>query len=135
VRSRYSSSDFDRSRRQMQVIMAIKAKVEGLDLLSDPLTALSVANTVRKHLETDMDIFDLGTLRQLMQEGDELASVRRYQLTTENVLYEATVNGVYELLPRGDTLAHIKEFFRTVLDDTPVLFIPTPSPSPAPSNL
>jgi LCP family protein required for cell wall assembly len=129
VRSRYGSSDFDRSRRQMQVIMAIKQKVTGLNLAKDPLKALELATTVRKHIETDMNIFDLGTLKDLAAEGDQLSRIRRYQLTTENLLYETMVNGAYELLPRDHTLAHIKEFFRTILTDHPVFPAPA-DPSP-----
>jgi LCP family protein required for cell wall assembly len=131
VRSRYSSSDFDRSRRQMQVMLAIKAKVEGLNLMSDPLTALSLANTLRSHIDTDMDIFDLGTLKQLMDQGDQLTKVRRYQLTTENFLYETRVDGIYELLPRGDSLSYLKAFFASILDDKPVMTAPTLTPSPS----
>jgi len=133
VRSRYSSSDFDRARRQQQVIMAIKAKVEALDLPSDPLRALQLVTAVRKNLETDMDIFDLGTIRELISQSGQLERIRRYQLTTENLLYETKVDGIYELLPRGDTLAHLKEFFRTLLDDAPVMSVPTPTPSSSPS--
>lgn len=132
ARSRYGSSDFDRSRRQMQIISAIKAKVDGLNLTSDPLKALELITTVRKHIDTDMNIFDIGTLKDLIQESDQLAKIKRYQLTTENLLYETKVDGIYELLPRGDTLAHIKEFFQTVLTDHPVISAPSPSPSPTP---
>ncbi len=127
ARSRYGSSDFDRSRRQMQVIMAIREKAIALDLTGDPLKAFEVVSAVRKHIETDMNIFDLGTVKDLMAQQDKLGRIKRYYLTTENILYETTVNGIYELLPRDGTLAHIKKFFSTVLTDVPVL----PSPDPA----
>ena len=129
ARSRYGSSDFDRSRRQMQIIMAIKAKADELNLAGDPLKALGLVNTVRKHIDTDLGIFDLGTIKDLISEGDKLDKIKRYQLTTENLLYETKVDGIYELLPRDNTLAHIKEFFRTVLTANPVL--PTPIPADA----
>ncbi len=132
VRSRYGTSDFDRSRRQMQVVMGIKNKVLGLGLDSDPLKALEIIQAIRKHIDTDLNIFDIGTLKNLAEQGDSLGKIKRYQLTTENVLYETKVNGIYELLPRDNTLAHIKNFFRTVLTDTPVL--PTPSVNASPST-
>lgn len=130
ARSRYGSSDFDRSRRQMQIIMAIKEKVAALDLTSNPIKALELVTTVRKHIETDMNIFDLGTLKQLATEGDELNSLKRYQLTTENFLYETKVNGIYELLPRGGTLQYMKKFFQSIFSDHPTMDIPTPTPTP-----
>ncbi|HUO75310.1 MAG TPA: LCP family protein [Candidatus Paceibacterota bacterium] len=131
ARSRYSTSDFDRSRRQMQLIFAIKQKVDALHLTSDPLKAFQLLNTLRQHIDTDLNIFDIGTIRELISQTDDLANVRRYQLTTENVLYETMASGTYELLPRGGTLQHIKDFFSTVLDDTPTLWTPTPSPTPS----
>ncbi len=134
VRSRYGTSDFDRSRRQQQVMLAIKNKVQGLNLMAEPIKALQLVTTVRKHIETDLDILDLGTVKELLAQGSELEKIRRYQLTTENLLYEAKINGIYELLPRDNTLAHLKRFFQTVLADTPVFPIPT-DPSPGISTL
>ena len=133
ARSRYSTNDFDRSRLQMQILFAIKQKVDGLNLMSDPIKALQLANTARKHIETDLNIFDIGTIRELMAQANGLSKVKRYQLTTENLFYETMASGTYELLPRGGTLDHLKEFFRTVLNDAPVLS-PSPSLSPAPKH-
>jgi LCP family protein required for cell wall assembly len=133
VRSRYSSSDFDRARRQQQVMLAIKQKAEALDLTNDPIRALTLITTVRKHVDTDLNILDLGALKDLMAHAGNLGNIRRYQLTTENLLYETKVDGIYELLPRGDTLAHLKRFIQTVLDDTPVMVAPTPTPSGSPA--
>lgn len=132
VRSRYGTSDFDRSRRQMQVVLGIKNKVIGLGLDSDPLKALEIVQAIRKHIDTDLNIFDIGTLKNLAEQGDALGKIKRYQLTTENVLYETKIDGIYELLPRDNTLIHVKNFFRTVLTDSPVL--PTPSVDASPST-
>jgi LCP family protein required for cell wall assembly len=134
VRSRYGTSDFDRSRRQQQVMLAIKNKVQGLNLMAEPIKALQLVTTVRKHIETDLDILDLGTIKELMMQGSQLDKIRRYQLTTENLLYEAKINGVYELLPRDNTLNHLKRFFQTVLADEPIFPIPA-DPSPGVSTL
>ncbi|MCC6405157.1 MAG: LCP family protein [Candidatus Yanofskybacteria bacterium] len=129
VRSRYGTSDFDRSRRQMQVLLAIKAKAAALDLTNDPIRAVQLASTVRKHVETDLNIFDIGTARDLLEQQESLGRIKRYQLTTENLLYETHRDGAYVLLPLGDTLSHIKEFFSTILTDAPVIWTPTPTPT------
>lgn len=127
ARSRYGTSDFDRSRRQMQIIMAIRNKASALNLTGDPLKAIALIQAIRKHLETDLNIFDLGTIKDLLSQQDKLAHIKRYQLTTENILYETTVNGIYELLPRDNSLAHLKTFFGSVLTASPIL--PTPDPA------
>lgn len=127
ARSRYGTSDFDRSRRQMQVMLAIRDKATGLNLTGDPLKTLEVVSAVRKHLETDLNVFDLGTIKELLAQQDKLGRIKRFQLTTENILYETKIDGIYELLPRDNSLAHLKKFFNTVLSDAPVL--PTPDPA------
>jgi LCP family protein required for cell wall assembly len=121
ARSRYSTSDFDRSRRQMQIIMAIKQKISALNLTQDPFKALQIILAVRQHFDTDLSIFDIGTIKTLLTQQSALSNIKRYQLTTENLLYETTASGTYELLPRDNTLAHIKAFFRNVLTGHPVL--------------
>lgn len=127
ARSRYGTSDFDRSRRQMQVVMAIRDKASALNLTGDPLKTLEVISAVRKHIETDLNIFALVTIKDLLAQQDKLGRIKRYHLTTENILYETVANGIYELLPRDGSLSHIKKFFSTVLSDAPVL--PTPDPA------
>jgi LCP family protein required for cell wall assembly len=129
ARSRYGSSDFDRSRRQMQVLMAIKDKATALSFTNEPIKALELMTTVRKHIETDLDILDLSTIKDLLAQQDKLNLIKRYQLTTENVLYETKIDGIYQLLPRDNTLMHIKRFMQTILSDHPVL--PTPAPASA----
>lgn len=129
VRSRYSTSDFDRARRQQQVILAIKDKIQALHLNQDPIKALQLILAVKKNIDTDLGIFDLGTLKDLIGQGDKLNKIRRYQITTDNLVYQTKVNGIYELLPYGDTLAHIHEFFQTELGDHPVLYTPPPTPT------
>ncbi len=132
ARSRYSTSDFDRSRRQLQILMAIKEKATALSITEEPIKALALMTTIRKHIETDLNILDLGTIKDLLAQQHTLNLIKRYQLTTDNLLYEAKVNGIYELLPRDATLAHIKRFIQGVLTSTPLL--PTPDPTSASST-
>ena len=107
--------------------MAIKGKAEALSLTKDPLKILGLMNALRQHIETDLNVFDLGTIRDLLSQQEHLSRIHRYQLTTENVLYETTSDGTYKLLPRDNTLNHIKTFIRSVLSDAPIL--PTPEPA------
>lgn len=127
VRSRYSSSDFDRARRQQQVIFAIKNKLAALDILSDPIKALSVLNTVRTNIKTDINLLDTKTYLQLAQNVNT-ATMKRHVITTIDLLYETHVNGMYVLLPQGDNFDRLKYYFQTILDEVPR----SPSPSVTP---
>lgn len=127
VRSRYSSSDFDRARRQQQVIFAIKNKVEGLDILSDPIRTLSLINTVRSNIKTDINLLDTKTYVSLAQ-NVTAGSMKRHVITTIDLLYETHVDGMYVLLPQGDNFDRLKYYFKTILGEA----TPLPSPSATP---
>jgi LCP family protein required for cell wall assembly len=124
VRSRYSSSDFDRARRQQQVILAIKKKEGELNILSDPIKTLDLINTVRTNLKTDINLLDTRTYVQLAQ-NINTSAMKRHVITTIDLLYETHVNGMYVLLPQGESFDRLKYYFQTILGN------PTPLPSPS----
>lgn len=127
VRSRYSTSDFDRSRRQQQVILAIKDRLSEIGLLKNPITAVKIMNSLRNNVSTDLNIFDLGTLNRLARLAGDADRTRRYVIHSENLLYDTLESGSYRLLPRDGTLAHLKNFIRELPAATNVPVInPTP---------
>lgn len=120
ARSRFSSSDFDRAQRQQKVIMAVKDKIMTLNLLSDPIKTLYILNTIRSNIETDLNIWDTGSLLDLSKQfGGAGEKVKRYVITTENLVYEShiqtDVGNLYVLLPNGDNFLQIKQIFQEVL--------------------
>lgn len=115
VRSRYSTSDFDRARRQQQVMFAIKNKIVQLDLMSNPTRALSLISTLKRHIHTDIDILDIRNLIALGQQVDQ-GKIQRHVISTIDYLYESrAASGAYVLLPQGDNFERLKLFFKTVL--------------------
>lgn len=115
VRSRYSSSDFDRARRQQEIIFAIKDRIAQMDILSDTTRALNLMNTIRKNIQTDINILDIKGLIELAQQING-ALIKNGVLTTLDVLYEDHINGMYVLLPTGDSFAPLKEYFANILN-------------------
>lgn len=132
VRSRYSTSDFDRSRRQQQIILAIKERVSEIGLLRNPITAVKLMNSLRKNVSTDLDIFNLGTLTRLARLAGDSSSARRYVIHSENLLYETLEGGSYRLLPRGGTFEQLKTFMASLPAATRIPVIETTTPSPTP---
>lgn len=59
VRSRHSTSDFDRSLRQQLVLKAIKDKLFSLDALTSPSKLSQLYSTVTGHVKTDLDFDEL----------------------------------------------------------------------------
>lgn len=130
VRSRYSTSDFDRAGRQQQVIFAIKNKITAMNWLTDPVKALSVLNTLNKNIETDIDIWNVKGMLDLARSIDTSPGMfRRQVLSTNNLLYQTYAdNGAYILLPQGDNFDQIKAFFKSIINP------PTPTPAPSSSS-
>jgi len=120
VRSRFSSSDFDRAQRQQKVIVAIKDKILGLNLISDPIKTLTIINTLRTNIETDLNIWDTGGLIDIAKQFDgATGKINRYTITTENLVYESRIQteagNLYILLPAEDNLQGIKQLFQDIL--------------------
>ncbi|OGN33505.1 MAG: hypothetical protein A3F98_00215 [Candidatus Yanofskybacteria bacterium RIFCSPLOWO2_12_FULL_41_8] len=121
VRSRFSSSDFDRAQRQQNLMLAIKEKVFELNILTEPIRTLNILNTIRNNIDTDLAIWDAGGLLDIAQQfnGAE-EKVKRYVITTENLVYEThiqtEVGNLYALLPIGDNLQGIKQLFQSILE-------------------
>ena len=81
ARSRHSSSDFDRSRRQQQVLRAILAEVRARGLLSQAALLPSLAHDLEQSVSTTMPLGDLDTLRGLADLAQRLDPDRIVQLS------------------------------------------------------
>jgi len=112
ARSRFSSSDFDRSRRQQEVMFALKEKLTNLNFWSDPLKTLSVLNNIRSNIKTDVNIWNTKELMDLAKDVDSSGKIKKYIITTDNLLYESRANEAYILLPKGDNFIQIKQLFQ-----------------------
>jgi hypothetical protein len=55
-RSRETTSDFDRARRQQQVLVAIKTKVMSTDTLLNPQKIIGLASALGNNIKTDFDL-------------------------------------------------------------------------------
>lgn len=117
VRSRYSTSDFDRAFRQQQVLFAVKNKLTEMNIISDPIKTLSVINTLNQNIQTDINIWDVKEIIDLGKEVDTSPAMFKKQvLSTDNLLYQTTgPNDIYILLPQGDSFDQIKLLFQEIL--------------------
>lgn len=106
VRSRKSTSDFDRSKRQQQVISAIKQKTQDIDLLSRVDVALKMYATIQDNIDTNIGFFE--ALSYLQEYGS--MSMTSEVLSTSNLLY-STQNrkGQYILLPNNGNYTQIHQ--------------------------
>jgi len=81
ARSRHSTSDFDRSRRQQEVLRAILAEVRGRGLLSQAGLLPELARDLQASVSTTLPLSDLDTLRGLAALAQRLTPERIVQLS------------------------------------------------------
>lgn len=118
VRARFSSSDFDRAKRQQQVLLAIKEKAFGLGVLSNPMKIISILNSIGNHIRTDAELWEIQELAVLTKKI-ELSNVKRKVFSTEKdgLLYPSRdANGSYILLPEGGNFDKIREACENIFD-------------------
>lgn len=69
ARSRETTSDFDRSRRQQQIMLAVKEKATRLNFLTNPKKVTDIIGTLGTHIRTDLQTNDwlplLGIIRAI----------------------------------------------------------------------
>jgi anionic cell wall polymer biosynthesis LytR-Cps2A-Psr (LCP) family protein len=72
ARSRHSTSDFDRSLRQQQVIEAIKRKIFEADYLTSPKKIKEFYDIYKTYVATDIGISDILDFYPVLKNLDEL---------------------------------------------------------------
>lgn len=117
IRSRYSSSDFDRVRRQQEVIDALKNQALSLGVLANPFKVFEVIDALGKNIRTDMS---LGDIREFISLAQEYQSVPVNHAVLEpaddGIIYaDKSAGGAYILLPRGGDWNEVRSFFKTLL--------------------
>jgi len=97
VRSRHSSSDFDRSRRQVEVLTGVRNKLFDLEALNNIPRFFKQVN---QHVYTDLDLEILEYFAPLLINANEF-EIRNINLSTENVLNSSKSNNGFVLVPKG----------------------------------
>ncbi len=102
ARSRKTSSDFDRARRQQKVLIAIKEKSFSLGTILNPSKITEIINTLENHLRTDLQFWEIERLIEISTDinTDNIAH-KVLDNTPEGLLYDDNVAGMYVLSPRS----------------------------------
>ena len=114
-RSRKSTSDFDRARRQQEVIEALYRKAKEMGLPDDKGKAIETYNILKKDVNTDLDVFSALAYAKMFK---NYAVESNNVLTSSNYLYSMiAASGAYVLLPRSGNYDEIKGYvFELVME-------------------
>lgn len=118
VRSRETTSDFDRSARQQMVIMAIKDKALSAGVLTSPKKILGIVSTLTKHLRINFSPKEVERLLALVKNIDS-SKVQSYVLdnSTNGFLVADTSLGGYYLRPKSNNYEQIQEYVDGIFSD------------------
>jgi len=117
VRSRFSTNDFDRMRRQQEVLMSLKKKIFSLGVLANPVKVYNLLDIAGENIRTDMKLADIREFISLASKLDA-NNIRElfFDTTPEGLLYGTFINKEYVLLPVGDDFGKIQEACRNVFN-------------------
>ncbi len=124
VRARYSSSDFDRARRQQQVIDAIQQALLSRGTLSDFSKLSALMDVIGDNIKTNMQLWEMQRFFSFYTSRGlpKLLAQTVIDNGPNGLLYTpegAGENGAaYILRPRGDSYDRIHELFRDIVNQS-----------------
>lgn len=117
VRSRFSSNDFDRARRQQQVMLAIKDKILSLGILANPLIINDLVNAVANNVKVDVELWEIPNLIKLAKKADTKNIIKKvFDISEQGLLQQTVKDGVYILLPVDENFNRIREACQRIFD-------------------
>ncbi len=117
ARSRKTTSDFDRSRRQQEIMAAAKKKMVDWKIFLDPSKIQSFFTNINQNIKTDLEISDIFSVLQKVESLD-FDSVERVVIDnnpTNHLLYSTSAYGAYVLLPYGGNFKQVREYIQKYL--------------------
>lgn len=124
ARSRKTSSDFDRSKRQQKILQALQEKTLSLRILATPRRIAQVFDIIQSHVETDLSLRRILALSEI---GTKLAGNAFHSAVLNDdpgfeggFLYvppRTDYGGAFVLLPQRDSWDESRLYTRMVLYD------------------
>lgn len=117
ARSRKTTSDFDRAKRQQLVIQKIKEKALSLGTLTDFNKVSGIMDSLGNNVRTDMQAWEIKKLYEIESKMNNPQMTQRVlENTEEGLLYnpEQRPETGYILLPIGDNYDRIQELFKKI---------------------
>jgi len=119
ARSRFSTNDFDRARRQQEIIVALKDKLTTMGVLTNPIKLNKIFNSIGKGVKTNINFT---TALKLIKYTDYLSNDKLIKkvLDTSKTgpLQAGTIDGKYVLYPKAGlgNFTDIKKEIRNIFE-------------------
>ena len=122
VRSRQAKgiegSDFARSKRQQQVLTAVKEKGLSFGTLANPYKVSRIMDTLAQHLSTDLEVWEIIRLFNLGKDVDQESFIHRvFDDSPTGLLYSAlTEEGAFILQPKAGDFSELQLVVKNIFD-------------------
>jgi len=117
VRSRQTTSDFDRAERQQQVLQMLKEKALSLNFLTNPQKINQVVSAVGEHIKTDMQIKEMERLAQIIKDINGSNIISYVLDNTATGLLTNDNEGGYYLVPKDSSWNEIQKKVHEIFSD------------------
>ena len=109
ARARYSTSDFDRAKRQQEILVAVGNKASSAGILLNPIKMNAFLDVIGDNVKTDMKVLEMKQMIDIVKDLDLWSVKKRVFDSTEAGLLEDKITeiGEYILVPRGSTYSEI----------------------------
>jgi len=130
-RARYNTSDFDRARRQQDVLVSMKEKALSLGTLADFSKVNDIADTIGDNIRTNMEPWEMQKLFGIYQKMENPGIIHKVvDNGPDGLLYSTmldTSDGpAYILLPKGGNFDKIKEVCQNIFNEQAIQSITPP---------
>jgi LCP family protein required for cell wall assembly len=122
ARSRETTSDFDRSRRQQQVMAAAKEKMTTLGIMSNPKKITDIIGILGDHIRTNMQVSEIKSFWEISKDLD-LTNVISKVLDTSSgspLISSTSSAGAYIIVPKkgATNFIDLETIAKNIFDST-----------------
>lgn len=116
VRSRQTTSDFDRAKRQQQVLIALRDKALNLELLTAPSKMFAMESIIKDHFSTNLTQSEAKRALQLLADLDTSKVINKvFDDSPSGLLYGTKVDEMFVLKPVNDDYSKIAQAVQQIL--------------------
>jgi len=120
IRSRHSTSDFDRIARQQQVIAALKNKLSAMSLAHDFNKVVDVYYALSSHIKTDLNILELWQLWKVVKDtpNEQISrnAVDENLLIADNIYLGGRISSILKPKAGLDNYSEIKNYIQAIIN-------------------
>ncbi|MBI2263169.1 LCP family protein [Candidatus Berkelbacteria bacterium] len=118
ARSRETTSDFDRSRRQQQVLKAMAERATSLGILANPAKIVGIVKIIGEHFRTDLTVTELEKLIKVVKKIDrDGLKTKVLDTSAEGFLVSSSNGNGYYLAPKAGNFKEIQVMVKNIFDE------------------